>query len=130
MDFRDGNIVIAYCRIIKMSVVSMWGFMGMNLRDGNVVICQIVFMFMMSCVFLLFQKFKHNSLLSDYIRLIKNVITRLLIKSANKLPIRGMSRYAFTEGSYLSHTACIFAIAFGVAPIPNPHVPDTKTAAS
>lgn len=46
MNFRDSNIVIAYCRIIKMSVIVMWGFMGMNLRDGNVVICQIVFMFM------------------------------------------------------------------------------------
>ncbi len=29
----------------------------------------------------------------------KNVITRLLIKSANRLPIRGMIRYAFTDGS-------------------------------
>ena len=60
----------------------------------------------------------------------KNVITRLLIKSANKLPISGMIRYAFTDGTYRSQIACMFAIAFGVAPIPKPHVPAESTAAS
>ena len=38
----------------------------------------------------------------------KNVITRLLIKSANRLPIRGMIRYAFTDGAYFSHSTCMF----------------------
>lgn len=62
-------------------------------------------------------------------KLIKNVIVRLLIKSANKLPISGIRRYAFTDGSYLSQIACIFAMASGVAPIPNPQVPADRTAA-
>ena len=46
------------------------------------------------------------------------------------LPTIGISRYAFTDGTYFSHTACIFAIAFGVAPIPKPQVPEQITAAS
>ena len=58
-----------------------------------------------------------------YKKLIKNVIVRLFIKSANRLPISGMIKYAFTEGTYFSHIACMFAIALGVAPIPNPHAP-------
>ena len=66
----------------------------------------------------------------NYNILIKNVITKLLRKSANKLPTSGMSRYAFTEGAYFSQTACMFAMAFGVAPIPNPQVPAASTAAS
>ena len=65
-----------------------------------------------------------------YRKLIKNVIERVFKKSANRLPTSGISRYAFTEGSYFSHTTCIFAMAFGVAPIPNPHTPELITAAS
>jgi len=61
---------------------------------------------------------------------IKNVIARLFRKSANKLPTSGTNKNAFTDGAYFSHTACILAIAFGVAPIPNPHTPDDRTAAS
>lgn len=66
----------------------------------------------------------------NYNILIKNVITKLLRKSANKLPTSGMSRYAFTEGAYFSQTACMFAMALGVAPIPKPQVPETRIAAS
>ena len=51
------------------------------------------------------------------------------MKSANKLPTSGTSRYAFTEGAYLSVIACMLAMAFGVAPIPKPHVPAVSTAA-
>ena len=50
-----------------------------------------------------------------YSKLINNVITRLLRKSAKRLPINGMIRYALTDGTYLSHKACILAMAFGVA---------------
>ena len=65
-----------------------------------------------------------------YSRFIKNVITRLFKKSANRLPTSGMSRYALMDGTYWSQTACIFAMAFGVAPVPKPQVPDTSMAAS
>ena len=60
----------------------------------------------------------------------KNVTTKLFKKSANKLPTNGTNRYALTDGSYFSHNACIFAMALGVAPIPKPHTPEDKTAAS
>ena len=55
-----------------------------------------------------------------YSKFIKNVITRLFKKSANRLPTSGMSRYALMDGTYWSQTACIFAMAFGVAPMPKP----------
>lgn len=67
---------------------------------------------------------------NNYKKFIKNVIAKLFKKSANKLPISGTNKKALTDGAYFSHTACIFAIAFGVAPIPNPHTPDDNTAAS
>ena len=60
----------------------------------------------------------------------KNVITRLLMKSAKRLPTSGISRYALTDVVYFSQIACMFAMAFGVAPIPKPQVPATSTAAS
>ena len=63
-------------------------------------------------------------------KFIKNVIVRLFKKSANILPTIGTSKNAFTEGKYFSVTACIFAIAFGVAPIPKPQVPAASTTAS
>ena len=49
---------------------------------------------------------------------VKHVIAKLLRKSANKLPTSGTNKNALTDGAYFSHSACIFAIAFGVAPIP------------
>ena len=67
---------------------------------------------------------------NDQIKLMNTVITRLFKKSANKLPTSGMSRYALTEGEYLSQMACMLAIALGVAPMPKPQVPLTITAAS
>ena len=57
------------------------------------------------------------------------VIVKLFKKSANILPIIGTSKYAFTDGTYFSVSACIFAIALGVAPIPKPQVPAASTAA-
>ena len=36
----------------------------------------------------------------------------------------------FPDVTYWSQTACIFAMAFGVAPVPKPQVPDTSMAAS
>ena len=60
----------------------------------------------------------------------KNVIVKLFKKSANILPTIGTSKNAFTEGNYFSVTACIFAMALGVAPIPKPQLPAAKTAAS
>ena len=77
-----------------------------------------------------FQFFKHIFLRLFYSKFIKNVITRLFKKSANRLPTSGMSRYALMDGTYWSQTACIFAMAFGVAPVPKPQVPDTSMAAS
>ena len=64
------------------------------------------------------------------IKLMNTVMTRLFRKSANRLPTSGISRYALTEGEYLSQMACMFAMALGVAPMPKPQVPDTMTAAS
>ena len=64
------------------------------------------------------------------IKLMNTVMTRLFKKSANRLPTSGISRYALTEGEYLSQMACMLAIALGVAPMPKPQVPDTITAAS
>ena len=61
---------------------------------------------------------------------VKKVIVKLFKKSANILPIIGTSKYAFTDGTYFSVSACIFAIALGVAPIPKPQVPAASTAAS
>ena len=69
-------------------------------------------------------------LAGSYKKLIKNVMERVFKKSANRLPTKGIRRYAFTEGSYFSQTTCIFAMAFGVAPIPNPQTPELMTAAS
>ena len=62
-----------------------------------------------------------------YSKLINNVITRLLRKSAKRLPINGIIRYALTDGTYLSHKACILAMALGVAPMPKPHTEATCT---
>ena len=39
-------------------------------------------------------------------------------------------RNALKDGLYLSHTACILAMALGVAPIPKPQKPADSTAAS
>ena len=58
------------------------------------------------------------------------VIPKLFKKSTKRLPTRGITINAFTEGTYLLHIACMFAIAFGVAPKPNPHIPADITAAS
>lgn len=64
------------------------------------------------------------------IKLMKNVIVKLLMKSANIDPTIGTSMYALTDGANLPVKTCMFAIALGVAPMPKPHVPADKIAAS
>ena len=46
----------------------------------------------------------------------------------NRLPTNGTTKYAVGAGPYFAVIACMFAIAFGVAPIPNPQKPDVITA--
>ena len=58
------------------------------------------------------------------------MMVKLFKKSANILPTIGTSKKALTDGRYFSVTACILAMAFGVAPIPKPQVPAARTAAS
>lgn len=65
-----------------------------------------------------------------YIKLMKSVMLKLFMKSANILPMSGIKRKALTEGPYLSVKTCIFAMAFGVAPMPKPQLPAVSTAAS
>lgn len=52
--------------------------------------------------------------------LMNEVIIILLKKSTNKLPTRGTTKKALGAGPYSFATVCMFAMAFGVAPIPNP----------
>ena len=58
------------------------------------------------------------------------VMHRLLIKSANMLPAMGTIRNAMMDGPKRSVTACMFAIAFGAAPMPKPQAPEVSTAES
>ena len=51
-------------------------------------------------------------------------------KSMNKEPTSGTTMYAVGAGPYTPVIACMFAIAYGVAPIPNPQKPLVITAAS
>ena len=53
-----------------------------------------------------------------------------LQKSMNKLPTNGTTMNAVGAGPYCPVTACMFAMAFGVAPIPKPQKPVVITAAS
>ena len=68
--------------------------------------------------------------IGSYRKFINVVIISALKKSINKLPTSGTTKYAVGAGPYLAVIACMFAIAFGVAPIPNPQKPDVITAAS
>ncbi len=115
----------------------------MNFRNSQIIIRKVVTLFRSVILLRIFFKKLNIAFLlililiptlhlplTFYSRLINNVIIRLLRKSANRLPIRGIIRYALTDGTYLSQSACILAMALGVAPIPKPHVPATSTAAS
>lgn len=53
-----------------------------------------------------------------------------LKKSINKDPTKGITKNAFVENPLTDVNASMFAIAFGVAPIPNPQCPVAITAAS
>ena len=57
-------------------------------------------------------------------------IIMLLKKSINKLPTNGTTKQALGAGPYFLVMACMFAIALGVAPMPNPQVALDITAAS
>ena len=57
-------------------------------------------------------------------------ITPAFIKSINNDPTIGIIKKAFTDGPLAVVNVSIFAIAFGVAPKPNPQCPVDITAAS
>ena len=68
--------------------------------------------------------------IGSYKKFINVVIISALKKSMNRLPTNGTTKYAVGAGPYFAVIACMLAIAFGVAPIPNPQKPDVITAAS
>ena len=53
-----------------------------------------------------------------------------LKKSINSEPTSGTTRNAVGDGPFFFVTACMLAIALGVAPIPKPQRPEEITAAS
>lgn len=61
---------------------------------------------------------------------IKNVIIDAFVKSINNAPTSGSTKKALGDGKLEAVNDSIFAIAFGVAPIPNPQCPQDITAAS
>ena len=48
----------------------------------------------------------------------------------NRLPTNGTTKYAVGAGPYFAVIACMFAIAFGVAPMPKPQKAVVMQAAS
>ena len=58
------------------------------------------------------------------------VMIAALKKSMNRDPTSGTIMNATGAGPYWFVIACMFAIAFGVAPIPNPQKPEEMVAAS
>lgn len=96
MYLRNRYIVIVHRGIFTRSFFVIFRFVGVHFRNRYIVVGQIVIM-LFSCLFFNFSK--TFSLSSQLQNIDKKVITRLLIKSANKLPIRGIRRYAFTEGT-------------------------------
>ena len=68
--------------------------------------------------------------MESYRKFINVVIISALKKSMNRLPTNGHYEVCGPEPDLLAVIACMFAIAFGVAPIPNPQKPDVITAAS
>ena len=143
MHFRDSYVIIVdrlICRRSAVCIRMMCHLAGMDLRHGHG-------FFLMGMLLLSseprFQMVIKQHCTSPFpvrlsartarytqIKLMNTVMTRLFRKSANRLPTSGISRYALTEGEYLSQMACMLAIALGVAPMPKPQVPDTITAAS
>ena len=128
MDFRDRNIVIDNILFLQLRILLHIGLvlkfieiLGVDLGYSYIVIFLYMKQFLQ--VHPEFTSLRHT-------RLMKNVITRELIKSAKRLPTIGIRRYALMEGTYLSQIACILAMALGVAPMPKPQVPAVMTAAS
>lgn len=70
-------------------------------------------------------------LLMNYLnRLIVVIIIGIPNTSMRNAPTIGTTRKAFCDGPNRPTMACIFAIAFGVAPSPWPRKPEIMTAAS
>ena len=67
---------------------------------------------------------------TSYNTFIKAVSTIELQKSTNKLPTKGTMKNARGAGPYFSDRAFMFAMAFGVAPIPKPQNAVVMAAAS
>ena len=65
-----------------------------------------------------------------YRKFAKAVMIAALKKSMNRDPTSGTIMNATGAGPYWLVIACMFAIAFGVAPIPNPQKPEEMVAAS
>ena len=132
--FSFYNVYLRYCHILIgnrffmlffVRIVIMIHFPCVYFWNSQIFTCHLIF-----SPFPFFLPSQQLSSPCHYNILINKVNTKLLIKSANKLPTSGTSRYAFTDGAYFSQSTCIFAIALGVAPIPNPHTPEDRTAAS
>ena len=143
MHFRDSYVIVVdrlICRRSAIRIRMMCHLAGMDLRHGHG--------FFLMGMLLLFSEPRFQMVIKRHftspfpvrlpartarytqIKLMNTVMTRLFRKSANRLPTSGISRYALTEGEYLSQMACMLAMALGVAPMPKPQVPDTMTAAS
>ena len=60
----------------------------------------------------------------------KNVITVAFVKSINNAPTIGRTKKALVAGPFSLVNTSMLAIAFGVAPSPNPQCPVAITAAS
>ena len=143
MHFRDRYVIVVdrlICRRSAVRIRMMCHLAGMDLRHGHG-------FFLLGMLLLFFEprfqmvikrhftspfpvRLSARTARYTQIKLMNTVMTRLFRKSANRLPTSGISRYALTEGEYLSQMACMLAIALGVAPMPKPQVPDTITAAS
>ena len=91
--FRNCKVVIVNRGIRGDCICAVRSLMCMHLRNGYIIISQIIifstFLRIVYCnIFFLFKDISKP----PYIMLIKNVITKLLIKSANRLPTSGISR--------------------------------------
>ncbi len=143
MHFRDSYVIVVdrlICRRSAVRIRMMCHLAGMDLRHGHGFFLMGMLPFFRATfsdgdkatlhVSFPGAALRPNRQIHTQIKLMNTVMTRLLRKSANRLPTSGISRYALTDGAYFSHRACMLAMALGVAPMPKPQVPDTMTAAS
>lgn len=91
--FRNCKVVIVNRGIRGDCICAVRSLMCMHLRNGYIIISQIIiFSTFLRIVYCNIFFFFLNISKPPYIMLIKNVITKLLIKSANRLPTSGISR--------------------------------------